>query len=259
MKKESTGNVDEELLTVVVPCLNEALSIASTVREILEEANSFPLKVEVLMVDDGSKDGTAEVMRRLCEEDSRCRLVVNSRNLGVGRSVINAYQITDPNSWITCFPGDNEMVFGSLRNHLAVRHEHDLILGYLQNPVIRPLGRRLASSAFTLTAQFLYGYPYKYLNGVKLYRCWVFQGLEVVSSGHAVNAEMLAKAQLRHPGLRITEAAFVARGRSTGSSKAIQPGSVLKAVGDTWAGFRSVRRYRNIAIKERGTWEEGEK
>jgi glycosyltransferase involved in cell wall biosynthesis len=245
----------EELLTVIVPCFNEETSIGPTVREILEVAKGFPLRVEVLLCDDGSTDGTVASMKKLCEEFEQCRMRANDRNLGVGRTVRECYQEIDPDSWVTCFPGDNEMVFQSLENHLAVRHDHDVVLGYLQNPVIRPVGRRLASSAFTLTARFLYGFSYRYLNGVKLYRCWVFRDLEVISSGHAINAEMLAKAQLRHPGLRIVEAPFVARGRASGRSKAMNPKSVLKAVKDTVAGFKSVRKYRRSAVQERGHWD----
>lgn len=256
-KKSEATQEKEELLTVVVPCLNEEDSIEATVEEILASSENLPLRVEVLMIDDGSTDNTLKIMEELRDRHPECNLVVNPTNLGVGRSVLNSYNIIDPESWVTCFPGDNEMVFaGTIKNYLSVRHDNDLILGYLQNPVIRTTMRRWASSAFTTAAAALYGYPYRYLNGVKMYRCWVFRDIEVVSNGHAVNAELIAKAQLRHPGLRVTEVPFVARGRSQGSSKAFRVSSILTAVSETWRGYKSVSEFRDKAISERGTWKD---
>jgi hypothetical protein len=82
-----------------------------------------------------------------------------------------------------------------------------------------------------------------------MYRREVFDALDIVSGGHAFMAEMIAKAQLRQPHLRIGEVPFVARGRARGRSKAIRLGSILRAVRDVWRGARSVARYREQVIR----------
>ena len=241
--------MSDELLTVVVPCLNEEAAVRPTVDEIMSLAPTLPVRVEVLMVDDGSTDGTRRVMEELCERYPAARMLVNATNLGAGRAAMKAFEGIDRESWITCIPGDNEMMFESIRGFLDIRKDYDLILGYLQNPVIRPLVRRFASNAFTVTTRMLYGYPYRYLNGVKMYRRWVFEGIETISGGHAINAELIAKAILKHPLLRIGEAAFVARGRARGHSKAFRPASIATAVRETYQGYREVVRYREEAIR----------
>ena len=121
--------------------------------------------------------------------------------------------------------------------------------GTFASPIIRPLTRRLASASFAAVVNALYGYQFKYLNGLKLYRLEAFQGIEVHSQGHAFNAELLAKAILRNPALRIGEAPFVARGRATGNSKAIRPGSIIRAVSDVLRGHQSVLRFRERVIR----------
>ena len=78
-----------------------------------------------------------------------------------------------------------------------------------------------------------------------MYRVEAFKGIEVVSGGHAFVAELLAKAQLRRPDLRIGEVPFFARGRASGSSKAMRPSSIFRAVREVWLGARSVARYRD--------------
>ena len=231
----------DELLTVIIPCLNEEAAVGHTVEGVLEVARRLPLRVEVMLIDDGSTDDTARRMEELSEAHPEVRVHRNPENLGLGRSVLDAYERVDPESWITVIPGDNEFL-------LELRGQHDVILGYLQNPVIRPIRRRLASEAFTFVANFLYGFDYKYLNGMKMYRAWAFKGIEVESGGHAYVAELLAKAVLRAPRLRVGEAPFAARGRATGTSKAIRPSSVLRALRDVWVGKISVNRYRRGVI-----------
>jgi glycosyltransferase involved in cell wall biosynthesis len=203
----------------------------------------------VVLIDDGSTDATRARMEELCDRHPGCSLVVNPSNLGVGRSVLRAYSRVPPGGWVTAVPGDNELDFSSIDAFLAMRAEYDVILGYLQNPVIRTLSRRLASFAFGKVIKTLYGFPWRYLNGLKLYRVDAFRDLEIVSGGHAFVAELLAKAQLRQPHLRIGEAPFVARGRARGNSKAIRPGSVLRAIRDVFSGMRSVTEYRRRLIR----------
>lgn len=241
---------ESEVLTVIVPCLDEEAAVGDTVGEILEVAKRLPVRVEVLLIDDGSTDGTAARMEELARVHEGVRMRRNPENLGMGRSVLLAYEELDPDSWVTVVPGDNEFIFDSIEAFLEVRDRHDVILGYLQNPVIRPLRRRLASQLFTGLANFLYGFDYRYLNGMKMYRAWAFKDIPVESGGHAYVAEMLAKAILRTPRLRIGEAPFAAKGRATGSSKAIRPLSVLRAIRDAWVGKLSVNAYRKRAIAE---------
>ncbi len=218
------GKKKSELLTVIVPCLNEEHTVSRVVETIVRVGEGFPLEVETLLIDDGSTDGTRRVLADLCERHEACRMVVNERNLGNGRSILNAYEGLDPDSWATVVPGDDEVVFESLTAYIEQRERYDVMLGYLQNPIIRTNSRRLASFMFTKTVSALYGFHFRYLNGLKMYRVSAFRGIEVVSSGHAFNAELLAKAVLRNPALRIGELPFMARGRASGDTKAFRPG-----------------------------------
>jgi len=242
-------NASGDRLAVIVPCFNEEKTVEATVEEIYAFAPELPVEVQVVLVDDGSTDDTVRVLHGL-EERFGARVVINEGNLGVGRSILNLYDTFDPETWVSVMPGDGEIIFASMRNYVEVRERYDIILGYLHNPVIRTAGRRIASSAFTRITASLYGFPYRYLNGLKMYRARAFQGIDVVSGGHAFVAELLAKAILRDPGLRVGEVPFMMRGRQAGMSKAIRPGSVFRAVREVVAGYRSVSRYRAEVIRQ---------
>lgn len=74
-----------KLLSVIVPCYNEEESIADFYEELMKNSGFFKekdLEVEILYIDDGSKDGTVREVKKLHEKDERVRLISFSRNFG---------------------------------------------------------------------------------------------------------------------------------------------------------------------------------
>ncbi len=73
------------LLSVVVPCYNEEESVALFYEELIKNDSFFEEKniaVELLYIDDGSKDQTVAEVKKLCQKDERVHLVSFSRNFG---------------------------------------------------------------------------------------------------------------------------------------------------------------------------------
>ena len=75
------------LLSVIVPCYNEEESIPlfyDAMKTVMEQfATEYPdVSFEYIFVDDGSKDGTVDVIRKLRSEDDRIHYVSFSRNFG---------------------------------------------------------------------------------------------------------------------------------------------------------------------------------
>lgn len=73
------------LLSVIVPCYNEEENIRDFYDELCKNTDFFEKKgilLEILYVDDGSKDKTVSEVKKLCAEDARVRLVSFSRNFG---------------------------------------------------------------------------------------------------------------------------------------------------------------------------------
>ena len=73
------------LLSVIVPCYNEEENVPYFYEELLKNKDFFEkenLDIEILYIDDGSKDGTVSAVKALREKDERVHLVSFSRNFG---------------------------------------------------------------------------------------------------------------------------------------------------------------------------------
>lgn len=78
-------------ISAMVPCLNEAENVARLVEAILTQFRLAEVASwEIVFIDNGSTDGTIDIIKRLCAEDGRIRLIVNTRNFGQIRSPVHA-------------------------------------------------------------------------------------------------------------------------------------------------------------------------
>lgn len=87
MSQERQAGGDWPSLGVVVPVYNEERGIEQACRTILETATRYPGRLEVIAVDDGSADRSAEILDRLRDEVSGLDLVRHHRNRGYGQAL----------------------------------------------------------------------------------------------------------------------------------------------------------------------------
>lgn len=83
------------LLSVIVPCYNEEENVAYFYQELMKNVSFFQeknLELEILYVDDGSKDKTVEEVRALHEKDERVHLISFSRNFGKEAGIYAGFQ-----------------------------------------------------------------------------------------------------------------------------------------------------------------------
>ncbi len=81
----SIDNPDGRLVSIVVPCYNEEEVLAETLRRLSETAETLEargLKVELVFVDDGSRDRTRQLLRHYAASDRRVRMLGFARNFG---------------------------------------------------------------------------------------------------------------------------------------------------------------------------------
>ena len=72
----------KELVSIIVPCFNEQEALPIFYKTIIPILKQLGPDYELILVDDGSKDNTAQIMKNLAQEDENVKYVIFSRNFG---------------------------------------------------------------------------------------------------------------------------------------------------------------------------------
>jgi glycosyltransferase involved in cell wall biosynthesis len=192
-------------LTVAIPAFNEEKCIEQTVQAVLAAARIAPdLNVEVLVVDDGSADRTAEIVQGLSQRYGNVRVVRNPTNLGVGSAIRRA--IAEANSEkIVIVPGDNDVPDSTLQLLLKNAYLADMVMCYFLNDEIRGRLRFLLSNVFMLIYTTTFNLYVQYINGPAVYPVCGLRKIRLRSTQFSIIAEMNVK--LLRQGATFTELA----------------------------------------------------
>ncbi len=201
-------------LSVLIPVLNEADSIAELYYEIAEVAKLNDYDCEVVFVDDGSDDDSWQVIRRIAAENEQVIGLKFRKNFGKAsalRAAVNASQgelLVTMDADLQDDPREIPRLLQEMGDEL------DLVSGWKE---IRhdPIGKRLPSKIFNKLVGWLTGVKLHDHNcGFKIYRREIFDDVKLYGEMHRF-VPVLAAAH----GYRVGEIAVNHRPRSHGKSK----------------------------------------
>ena len=81
---------DKPEISVVIPCLDEEENAEAIANDVIRQLETLTDDFEIIFIDNGSSDRTAEIVRSMCRRDARIRLIINTRNFGQLRSPAHA-------------------------------------------------------------------------------------------------------------------------------------------------------------------------
>ena len=153
-------------LTIVVPAYNEAPVVGELIRELRGAFESFELEGEVLLVDDGSTDGTGELAEREGEGWSQLRVLRHRTNLGKTEALVTASEATDKR-YLVLFDADLQHMPEEIPRFLAKLQEGwDVVtgrkIGAYEKPVVSGIYNWLSRKTFDV--------PVSDLNSMKAFR-----------------------------------------------------------------------------------------
>jgi dolichol-phosphate mannosyltransferase len=212
-----------ERILVVVPTYNEIKNLPQIVPEILRQDP----RIEVLVVDDGSPDGTGELADRMGQEDARIHCLHRTAKEGLGKAYLAGFRWALARNYDFIFEMDADFSHDPkyLTPFLAAMEDADLVIGSRYktgvNVINWPMSRLLLSFGANLYAHWITGLPLTdSTGGFKCFRRSVLAELEldrVRSNGYAFQIEMSFRAW-KH-GFRLKEIPIVFVDRVEGQSK----------------------------------------
>jgi glycosyltransferase involved in cell wall biosynthesis len=201
-------------LSVIIPILNERENLPQLYQRLTEVLTRMNRAYEILFVDDGSSDGSAEFCRNLVESDPRVVLLELRRNFGKATALQAAFQVAKGEIIVT-MDGDLQDDPVEIPRFLeALGDNVDLVSGWKKNRQ-DPLTKRLPSKVFNYVTSLLTGIKLRDFNcGFKAYRREVVHSLNLYGELHRY-IPVLAYAN----GFRVGEIPVNHHRRSHGKSK----------------------------------------
>lgn len=186
-------------LSVVIPAYNENGIILDTLKECLSSLNG--VKPELIVVDDGSLDGTLEKVEEFAKRNQNVRVVNYGGNQGKGFAVRYGFKYAtgDVVAFIDADLNLHPRQILRLMEYM-VKYDADVVVGSKRHPkskVNYPLLRKILSEMYYVFVRTLFGIPVRDTQvGLKLYKREVLEGVlpKVMVKRYAFDIEILANA-----------------------------------------------------------------
>jgi dolichol-phosphate mannosyltransferase len=212
---------------LILPTYNEAENIGRLVSAVLPQLEAAGVEPHVLIVDDGSPDGTGEVAERLAREHEAVEVLHREHKEGLGSAYLAGFAVALSRGGDLVLEMDADFSHDpvDLPRLIAAAEAADLVLGsrYVPGGGIEDWGllRRMLSRGGSWYARVILGLPVRDLTGG--FKCFRREALEAIdlrgvhANGYGFQIELTYR--VIRAGCTVTEVPIVFRERQVGRSK----------------------------------------
>lgn len=214
-------------ISVLMPALNEAKNIEAAMANALGAFDSMKVDGELLVINDGSTDATAELVSKLAASDKRVRLLNHETPQGIGASFWDGADNASGDV-VVMLPGDNENDPWEIFRYYRLLEHVDVVIPFLYNKEVRSLFRNALSLAYRFIINTTFLVYFNYTNGTVLYRKSILKGLPYRSTGFFFQTDILIR--LVKAGYLFAEVPYRLGLRKSGVSKAVSFPSLVQVI-----------------------------
>jgi glycosyltransferase involved in cell wall biosynthesis len=231
-------------ISMILPAFNEEANITEAVEKAREVATRLCRRYEVIVVDDGSSDNTAELVEKLTATDANVTLLQHGQNRGYGEALKSGFEAARYDL-VFFTDADNQFDLNELEAFLPWIRKVDVVAGYRLNRQDRPV-RRISAKAWNVLVRALFYVPVRDIDcAFKLFRRSVFKELDLASVGAMVNTELMVK--LGRSGASVVEVGVTHYPRTAGEARGANPKVIFTAF------YELTRMYRHLQAQGAGT------
>jgi glycosyltransferase involved in cell wall biosynthesis len=198
-------------VSVLVPAKDEVDNLPEFVRQAREVLLPLPYAAEVVVIDDGSRDGTAETLRELAGKHSFVHVVTHRSQRGIADALKSGADAAR-GAVLVFYPADLQYSPGDIPSLVApiLAGEADIVTGTKQGRY----EKRFVSWVYNALCRWLFGVRVTDLNSVKAYRREVVDGLPLRPDWHRFMVVIAAS-----QGFRLKDQPVALHPRRAGKSK----------------------------------------
>ena len=214
-------------LSIIMPALNEEQNIQAAVDNTLQAFQDFQIDGEIIVVNDGSTDRTAEIVTGVMNDEPRVRLLSHAQPQGIGASFWDGVDQAR-GEIVSMFPGDNENDPWEVLRYSVLLDHVDMVIPFVFNKEVRSIFRNAVSFLYRFIINTTFLVSFNYTNGTVLYRKSLLQELPSRSRGFFFQTDILIRTVKR--GYLFAEVPYKLGMRQQGASKAVNFPSLLKVI-----------------------------
>ena len=220
-----------ESVTAFIPCCDNEATIAWVVRATAKALDELEADAELVVVNDGSTDGSQEVLEELADEIPTLRIVVHESNRGYG-SAIRSGLVAATKQWVFYTAGDGRFDAGALPALVErASDDVDVVQGYRGARVDRFTGR-VARAVYQRVVSTLFRIPLRDFDcDFRLIRRSRLDGVDLEHETVLIRVELVAR--LLRAGARFTEVPVRELVRSE-RSRPLRPRRILGELPALW-------------------------
>ena len=215
-------------ISVAMPAYNEEPNIGAMIDYVVRTMEPRFEDFEVVVVDDGSRDRTGEVVREIAERDPRVKLVVHPRNLGYGAAAFSA--MSNATKELVLFTdSDLQFYLEDIDLLMPWVESNDVVVGY-RAPRRDPFLRVLYGKGWSFLITLFFGYAARDVDcAFKLFHREVLEDVlpKVVARGATFSGELLVR--IKRAGYSIKEVPVRHRERPAGAPTGARIGVITRA------------------------------
>jgi dolichol-phosphate mannosyltransferase len=229
-------------ISIILPAYNEEDSIETAVTRSYSVLKKLDRPHEVIVVDDGSRDHTAEICRRLRTDHPSLRLIEFGENKGYGVALRTGF-LAGQYSLVFYTDSDNQFDVSELKYLLPLMDSYDIVVGFRIYRYDRPL-RLFLSWGYNRLIRWLFRIRLHDIDcSFKVFRREIFDRMELTSTDFFIDTELILKA--KRLGYRLNEVGVRHYPRTAGRST-VRPSDIPRTLLTLMRIARDARRLKPI-------------
>jgi hypothetical protein len=214
-------------VSFVLPSYNEEANIVTALDRTLKAARRLCAAFEIVVIDDGSTDRTADLVQRASAQEPSIKLVSHGTNRGYGEALRSGFAAAQFD-FVFFTDADNQFDMNELELLLVWADRADVVAGYRK--VRRdPFMRRVNAWGWNRIVRWLFYVPVRDIDcAFKLFRRQVLQQIDIESSGAMINTEVMVK--LARSGCTIVEVGVSHFPRTSGAPQGAKVRVIARAL-----------------------------